>query len=199
MTKSSAQTKEQILAAAAATLQEEGFAGATTRAIARRGGFNQALVFYHYGSLDGLLMAVLDRTAGARLDRYRAELGDVSSLGDLFARLRRFHEEDQESGHVRVLSAARCRSVDAIGSRARGTGASRALAEAAEETIAKLLQGTQIEGIVPTPLVARAALTYYLGASLLDVLAPAEDVTDDLLARSIALEPLLVAVSRSGS
>jgi AcrR family transcriptional regulator len=40
MIKSSAQgTRHQIVEAALATLKEEGFAGATSRAIARRGGF----------------------------------------------------------------------------------------------------------------------------------------------------------------
>ena len=193
MTKASAQTREQILAAAAETLQEDGFAGATTRAIARRGGFNQALVFYHYGSLEGLLVAVLDRTAAQRLHRYRAELGNVGSFADLFARLRLLHQEDQESGHVRVLSQL------IAGALTRPDLAPAVLERFApwqsltEETITRLLRGSPLEDVVPVSLLARAALTYYLGASLFDVLAPAEDVTDELLVRSIALEPLLTA------
>src|SRR5438045_5842115 len=39
-------TRDQILEAALKTLAEDGFAGATSRAIARRGKFNQALVYY---------------------------------------------------------------------------------------------------------------------------------------------------------
>src|SRR6266581_2280999 len=45
-------TKRRILDAALEALRTEGFAGATSRAIARIGGFNQALIFYHFGSLD---------------------------------------------------------------------------------------------------------------------------------------------------
>src|SRR6266581_1571812 len=44
-------TKRRILDAALEALRTEGFAGATSRAIARIGGFNQALIFYHFGSL----------------------------------------------------------------------------------------------------------------------------------------------------
>src|SRR6185295_9127223 len=57
MLKATAQT---IVKAALATLRDEGFAGATSRAIARRGDFNQALIFYHFGSLESLLPAMAD-------------------------------------------------------------------------------------------------------------------------------------------
>ena len=49
-------TAQTIVKAALETLREEGFAGASSRAIARRGGFNQALIFYHFGSLANLLL-----------------------------------------------------------------------------------------------------------------------------------------------
>src|SRR3954471_7427544 len=75
MTKSRA-TKDQIVDAALETLKEEGFAGATSRAIARRGAFNQALVFYYFGTLDNLLLAALDATGEARLARYREVVGE---------------------------------------------------------------------------------------------------------------------------
>ena len=45
----------RIVEAAIETLKTEGFAGASARAIARTGGFNQALVFYHFGSVNELL------------------------------------------------------------------------------------------------------------------------------------------------
>ena len=51
MIKSTAQTtKQQIARAALEALRTEGFAGATSRAIGRIGGFNQALIFYHFGT-----------------------------------------------------------------------------------------------------------------------------------------------------
>ena len=105
MIKSSAQgTRRQIVEAALATLKEEGFAGATSRAIARRGGFNQALIFYHFGSLDGLLLAALDATSAARLARYRAAVAEARTLEDLAEVAARIYEEDRDSGHVKVVS-----------------------------------------------------------------------------------------------
>src|SRR5215211_9491670 len=78
-----AATKLQILEATLETLKNEGFTGATSRAIARTGGFNQALIFYHFGSLDGLLLAALDQTSEERLRRYRAAVEEAETAEDL--------------------------------------------------------------------------------------------------------------------
>ncbi|TMK57251.1 MAG: helix-turn-helix transcriptional regulator, partial [Actinobacteria bacterium] len=76
-------TAQTIADAALETLREEGFAGATSRAIARRGGFNQALIFYHHGSLERLLVAALRQTSEQRLERYREAVAGASTLDEL--------------------------------------------------------------------------------------------------------------------
>lgn len=52
---------QQILAAAEALLQEEGYEGLTALAVARRAGVNKALVFYYWGSTAELFERVLER------------------------------------------------------------------------------------------------------------------------------------------
>src|SRR3954463_14280312 len=64
-------TRNQILRAAFDTLEDKGFAAATSRAVAERGGFNQALVFYYFGSMDALLLAALDWTNERRREPVR--------------------------------------------------------------------------------------------------------------------------------
>src|SRR5947208_16019504 len=54
-------TRKRIVMAAVETLKQEGFAGTSARAVARTGGFNQALVFYHFGSMTELLLAASTR------------------------------------------------------------------------------------------------------------------------------------------
>src|SRR3954471_19437424 len=103
MTKPTAQTSERILVAALETLRKEGFAGATSRAIAGAGGFNQALIFYHYGSLDALLLAALDRTSEESLARCRETIEPIESLDQLLRVAKTLHEEDRESGHMTVI------------------------------------------------------------------------------------------------
>ena len=46
-------TRAVLIAAAIDTLREAGFAGASARRIAKRAGCNQALIFYHFGSVPG--------------------------------------------------------------------------------------------------------------------------------------------------
>src|SRR3954465_10193576 len=91
-------TRNQILRAAFDTLEDKGFAAATSRAVAERGGFNQALVFYYFGSMDALLLAAPDWTNERRLSAYRAALADAKTLDEVFATAARLFEEDRESG-----------------------------------------------------------------------------------------------------
>jgi AcrR family transcriptional regulator len=66
-----ARRREQIIAAATAVFGEFGFAGGSIRAIAERVGVAPATLLQHFGSKEGLLMAVLEewdrRTVEARL------------------------------------------------------------------------------------------------------------------------------------
>ena len=74
-----ADTKDRIIQAALDTVREEGFADTTARAIARHGGFNQALIFYHFGGTDEALLAALDQSTEQRLTKYREAMGIASS------------------------------------------------------------------------------------------------------------------------
>ena len=76
-------TRRRIIEAALRTVREEGFADTTARAIARRGGFDQALIFYHFGSVDRLLLEAFDEASARQIAKYREAAAEVSSLSDL--------------------------------------------------------------------------------------------------------------------
>jgi AcrR family transcriptional regulator len=97
-------TRERIVEAALETVREEGFADTTARAIARRGGFNQALIFYHFGSVDDLLMEAFGQVSQRNVDRYREAVTGVASLTDLVAIARRLHDEDLRDGSVTAVT-----------------------------------------------------------------------------------------------
>src|ERR671919_1218395 len=96
--------KQHIIETATRTLQEEGFAGTSARAIARAGGFNSALIFYYFGSLTGLLLAALDHSADERMARYRAAVSEAGTLEDLALLAGRIYREDLEGGHITLFS-----------------------------------------------------------------------------------------------
>lgn len=179
-------TAQQLVDAALETLRDEGFAGATSRAIARRAGVNQALVFYHFGSVDDLLLAALDRTSELRLAAYREALESVRSPADLSAVARRLYEEDLASGHMTVVSQL------IAGSLADPKLAPQVLArmepwlEFAEDAFRRVLGDA-----LPTKDVAYGTITFYLGVNLLSHLDADQERSRALFARIEELSGLV--------
>ena len=181
------ETRDQIVAAALETLRTEGFAGASSRAIARAGGFNQALIFYHFGTLDSLLLAALDKTSAERLARYRAAVEEAGSPEELARVAVRIYAEDRDSGHITVVSQM------IAGSVARPELAPAMLErmqpwiDLCEEAIGKV----GLPAAVPAREVAYAVVTFYLGVNLLTHLEQDRAPLDALFARVESLAPLL--------
>jgi AcrR family transcriptional regulator len=190
-------TKLQILDAALVTLKNEGFTGATSRAIARAGGFNQALIFYHFGTLDGLLLAALDQTSEERLERYRQAIADAETVDMLLAAVARLYAEDRERGHMTVVaqmvagSAARPELKPALVERMEPWIA------LCEDAIGKGFGWLGLPELVPRRELAYAFVTFYLGVNLMTQLDEDRTRTDALFARLEAIAPLL-ASSRIG-
>jgi AcrR family transcriptional regulator len=194
MTKDQTQTRDTIVNATLETLQTEGFAGATSRAIARRGGFNQALVFYYFGSLDSLLLAALERTSAERLARYREALAGATTLGEIVEQAKALNREDRESGHVVVLVQLIAGCLTRPSLAARVVEGVEPWREFTKSTVERLLRGTALESVIPIAELADALVTYYLGASLLFSLDDSVAGPQALLARVSEAEPLLAAL-----
>jgi AcrR family transcriptional regulator len=156
-------TREALVAAALQTLREEGYAGASARAVARRGGFAQALIYYHFADLEALLLAVLERASQERLARYQEELAGVDSVVELARRLALLYREDVEVGHIKAVQeiVAGASSSPRLGKRVFEL--LRPWADFAEETISRLVTGTPVESLVPAADAAFAALALYMG------------------------------------
>ena len=99
----STETRAALVAGAIEALREVGFAGASAREIARRAGCNQALVFYHFGSVTDLLLAALDDVSARRLAAYADVVDRATTLTDLIDSARAIFGEDLDAGHVAVL------------------------------------------------------------------------------------------------
>jgi AcrR family transcriptional regulator len=160
-------TRDRIVDAALETLKKEGFAGATSRAIARAGGFNQALIFYHFGSLDGLLLAALDKTSAERLQRYREAVDRAGSAEELAEVAATVYAEDRDRGHMTVVSQM------VAGSVARPELAREVVArmepwiELCEDALRKALAGSPAAEAIPLRDLAYAVVTFYLGLNVL--------------------------------
>ena len=67
-----AQTEEAFLDAAERLLVEVGYAGITTRRVAQEAKANHGLVHYYFGSMENLLVRVLERFTERMIERQRA-------------------------------------------------------------------------------------------------------------------------------
>jgi len=165
-----AETREALIEAAVETLREDGFAGASARAIARRAGCNQALVFYHFGSVADLQLAALDAVSTARFIRYSAAVKAVDSPVDLIAVAADVFLEDLDAGYAAVLVEM---IAGASSSPGLGTEVARRIApwtDFAESAVSAALSDSPLGALIPTPEIAHGIVALYLGLEMLATL-----------------------------
>ena len=184
-------TREQIVDAALLALAEDGFAGATSRAIARRGKFNQALVYYYFGSLDALLLAALDKTSEERLERYRAAVRAATTLEELAAVAARAYRDDRKSHHVAVVAQMVAGSVTRPDLAPAVLARMEPWVDLAREALAKAAALAGTEELVPVDELAYAVAAFYLGVNLITHLETDHARADALFARLETLTALL--------
>ena len=97
-------TKAHILAAARRVLVEHGFAGLSTRRVAQIADAPMSQIQYHFGSKEGMLVALFEDMNAALLERQGRLFDDPDlTLAEQWDLACDFLEDDLESGYVRVL------------------------------------------------------------------------------------------------
>jgi AcrR family transcriptional regulator len=98
-----ADTRTQILDAARSRLLADGFAGMSTRKVAEEAGVPLSQLHYHFGSKQGLILALLDDENKRRLARQMLMYAEDAPLWQRYERACDYLEDDLDSGYVRVL------------------------------------------------------------------------------------------------
>ena len=188
------ETRERIVQAAIDTLDAEGIVGTSARAIARRGMFNQALIFYHFGSVDGLLIEAAKAEGIKRAVRYSESLAKVSSTKELIAVAHEIHRHEQSSGSVNVLAQLLA-----------GANASPELREGihlgmqpwmvlVQDAIVRVLRGSSITTLVDPADATYAVASLFIGMELMGLLDPSRDRPETLFAAVARLAPMIDAM-----
>jgi AcrR family transcriptional regulator len=183
--------KETIVNAALETIKTEGFAGTSARAIARNGDFNQALIFYHFGTLNDLLLAALDRTSEQRMLRYREVLNDAGSIPEIVEAAMKAYGEDLEAGHITVLSEMIAGSLSRPDLGPEIVARMEPWIDFAEEAVKKAVDGTPFASILPPRTVAFAIVALYLGVDLLAHLDRDHSRAEDMFKTAAGIADLL--------
>jgi AcrR family transcriptional regulator len=190
-------TKSTIAEAALETLKAKGFAGSSAREIARTGGFNQALIFYHFGSVQNLLLVVLDVVSARRMRAYEPAFEIAGTVSELAALAREIYAEDLENGYVTVLGEMVAGGVS--DPRLGGEVVARILPwiDMVQRKIEALLAGSTLEGMVPPRDLAFAIIALYLGIDMLSHLDGDRDRAQSLLNLGVRYAPLAGALLTS--
>jgi AcrR family transcriptional regulator len=180
-------TKQRLLEGAVQTLRDKGIAGTSARSIATTTGVNQGLIFYHFGSVDELIIAACQAATAARIGLYRDRFAGVGSLGELLVAGRELHEAERAAGNVAMLA-----QVLAGGQQNKGLAeaAKRALSlwiAEIEAVLDRLMRDSPIGLVVDRPGLARGVAAAFIGIELYDGVDP-----DGAATALAALEQLAV-------
>ncbi|MBV9821517.1 MAG: TetR/AcrR family transcriptional regulator [Actinobacteria bacterium] len=168
----SGDTRERLLAGTVITLRDKGIAGTSARSIAAAAGVNQALVFYHFGSVDELIIAACQSATRARVALYADRLGEVTTLRELLGVGLDLHEAERIAGNTQVLAQVLA-----------GAQQNAVLAEAAKQafdlwiseielTLRRILAASPIKAALDIPGLARAISAGFIGLELYEVADP---------------------------
>lgn len=96
-------TRTLILDAARARLLADGYAGLSTRKVAEVAGVSVSQLNYHFGSKQGLILALFEEENQRRLERQTRMYAQDLPLWQRYEQACDFLEDDLDSGYVRVL------------------------------------------------------------------------------------------------
>jgi AcrR family transcriptional regulator len=178
-------TRDKLLLAAQEALVEDGITHVSARTVATRAGVNQALVFYHFGTVSELVAAAARARTEASLDHYREQFAAVDSLTGLLALGERLHAREREAGNVALMAQLMA-----------GAQRDEVLAEAArhamdvwraevESVVRRVLAPSPVADVVDADGLARAISAAFIGLELYDGVDP-----DGAAAAVAALERL---------
>jgi AcrR family transcriptional regulator len=98
------ETSTTLLEAAKKILRQNGYAGLSTRDVAAAAGVPLSQIHYHFGSKQGLLLALFKYQNAQLLDRQNALFGNTSlKVSEQWDKACDYLDEDISSGYVRVL------------------------------------------------------------------------------------------------
>ena len=188
------ETRERIVQAAIDTLDSEGIVGTSARAIARKGTFNQALIFYHFGSVDGLLVEAAKAEGTKRAIRYAESLSKVSTTTELIRVAHEIHRHEQSSGSVNVLAQMLAGAHTSPELRDGLHLGMEPWMSLVQEALVRVLAGSAVSSLVDAADATYAVASLFIGMELMALLDPNRDRPETLFSGVARLAPMIDAM-----
>ncbi|HEY0889520.1 MAG TPA: helix-turn-helix domain-containing protein [Nocardioides sp.] len=165
-------TRDKLLDATLRVLAEQGIAKTSARTVAASAGVNQALVFYHFGTVEEMLAAACEQGARQRIEAHRGALSEVATLSDLVDVARRIHEEERAAGYVALLGQLLAGAASHPALAAATASGLRLWVAEVETVLTRLLAATVLGDLVDAPGLARAVSASFVGLELYEGVDP---------------------------
>ncbi|HET9443050.1 MAG TPA: TetR/AcrR family transcriptional regulator, partial [Acidimicrobiales bacterium] len=149
-------------------------------------GFNQALIFYHFGSLNELFLAAVDFLSSQRVAEYRERVEGVTSVAELIRVAADLHRQDVDRGHITVLAQLLAGATTAPELRAPLRERFSPWIEVAEQAIERVVAGTPYAAVLPVGDLAFVVTALFMGMELTMTLEPDKE-REERLFRNIGL------------
>jgi AcrR family transcriptional regulator len=168
-------TRTRLLQGTIDALRTQGIAGVSARTIAAAAGVNQALVFYHFGSVDELLVAASLWSTEQQVEEYRERLERVRSLRELQGVGRELHAQERAEGKVVILGQMLAGAQTNPAFAAATRDAVRLWVVEIERVLTRVLADSPLGEVADVPGLARAVAASFIGMELMAVVDPDGD------------------------
>jgi AcrR family transcriptional regulator len=167
-------SRQRLLEAATELFAERGIAATGVDAVCRRADVVKSALYWHFGSKEGLLAAVVDRVGRSWVDEI---LASVVQTGDRLERLERFVGglRDLVEKRPELLRLLLAVTLERAEGNAESREAVRLVFARSEEAILAGLRDTLGDDLPEAEAAARLSLNLLVGLALRRLLAPDED------------------------
>ena len=163
------ETRRRLVEATMETIRTQGIAKVSARTIGATAEVNQALVFYHFGTVDALVAFACTTATRERVDAYAARLDAVATFTDLITVARELGEEEAALGNVTVLGQTLAGS-QGNPTLAAATGEALGMwTSAVEGVLARLLVDSPLAEVVDARTLAELVSATFIGIELVGV------------------------------
>lgn len=166
-------TRDKLLLATADALREDGIVGVSARSVAARADVNQALVFYHFGTMSDLVQEATRRSVDQSVAAYRERFAEVDSLAGLLAVGREMHARERDAGNVALMAQVMTGAQQDAGLAGAAAYAMSAWGAEVEAAVGRVLAGSALGDLVDADGLARAICAGFIGLELFEGVDPA--------------------------
>src|SRR5215469_459876 len=160
------ETEQRFLDAAERLLVRVGYAGVTTRALAAEAGANQGLVHYYFGSIEEVMLRVLNRFTERLIARQREMYSADVPFLEKWRTAWRFQEEDLAAGYPKIWFELQALAWNRPDLRARIVAVESEGREVLREAFGRAVREYGKEKELPVEAVTAMVVTFVLGYML---------------------------------